>query len=69
MKYYIYSAMCYNKSLSSVRPMYYNGVFKGDSIIELYEMAATQLEDWCLTHVAQITKEEYYTAKDHGIIG
>lgn len=61
--------MCYNKGCSSSRPMFTNGVFKCDNITELYEMAIGQPEDWCLTHVAQITSDEYVMATKHGIIG
>ena len=66
-KYFIYTYI-WKRSLGehSSYAMGYGG-FK--NIIMLYEFVAKQPEYWALTHVAEITKEEYNMVKERGHIG
>lgn len=66
MKFYIYSYMWTNPQMS--QPSFATGVHSG-GMVGLYEHLIEQPEDICLTHVAEITEEEYDRALRSGIIG
>lgn len=52
------------------RPSFGTGLIRTDEgITGVYEHIIGQPEKWCLTHVAEITREEYEKAKTRGIIG
>lgn len=44
-------------------------IYRGKGMVDLYEYTLQQPETWCLTHVSEITKEEYDIAKANGLIG
>jgi hypothetical protein len=68
MKYYIYSYTWKTPRMSN--PSVATGVSSTSTgIVGFYEYVVKQPEDWCLTHVAEITKDEYDIAERNGIIG
>lgn len=68
MKYYIYSYMWTNPQMS--QPSFATDVYSGSNgMVGLYEDLIKQSVDICLTHVAEITEEEYDQARSSGIIG
>lgn len=67
MKYFVYNFLWKNKGYGFDNSG--TGIFAGKSIIDLYYHNISQPEEWVLTHVAEITKEEYDRAEEDGVIG
>jgi len=68
MKYYLYSYTWKTPQMSA--PSYGTGASShATGIVGLYEYIVQQPEDWCLTHVVEITAAEYEVAQRNGIIG
>lgn len=67
MKYYIYSFNWRANGHSTINAGRGRGEFR--DIVELYEHVAAQPENICITHVAEITEEQYNRVKENGIIG
>ena len=68
MKYYIYSYTWKTPQMSA--PSFGTGISSHSTgVVGLYEHIVQQPEDWCLTHVQEITEEKYNNADRNGIIG
>ena len=67
MKYFVYSYLWKRPGYDFTNSG--TGLFKGHSIIDLYEHNIGQPEEWVVTHCQEITGAEYNQAEKNGIIG